>query len=173
MSLSSLSGITSDSSHRSSEFASRIGPTCRVPTQRHKCPAAHSNSFAAGINKSSPPTARAVIMWNFRPCSARANSSSLLPSTWIGPMAQAFAASFKKALFLATGSKSTISNSGAINLRARPGNPAPLPISRRRPRNSTIRETRKLSPKCLVIHSSGAEIAVRLILRFQRRRRST
>ena len=73
------------------------------------------------------------------------SSRSLRTEIWLNW--QARAASFRKARFLAMGSSNVTRISGKVIFRANPGNPAPLPISRRSPCRSKWRARKRLSPK--------------------------
>lgn len=137
--------------------------------QRRRLPPGSRHSAARGTSASRLPTARMVAKSNEGAGVEEANSSRRSPRTvtWVNP--QARAASFKKARFFATGSSRATAIPGKTIFKARPGKPAPLPMSSKSPRSRMCRARKRLSPKCRVRHSSGSRMAVRLIFSFHRR----
>ena len=144
----------------------RLGPGV---SQRRRLPPGLRHCAARGTRTSRFPTARMVakskagaVGWRepILPAARRATQ------TWLNP--QARAASLRKARFFATGSSRVTESSGKAIFRAKPGKPAPLPMSSRVPWSCTCRARKRLSPKWRVTHSSGSRMAVRLIFWFQR-----
>lgn len=145
--------------------------TCAVPIISASLPPGLTRLRAIGNELSNRSTARMVTS-----SATPENASARAPKTLTFLNCNAETTSFRNAAFFACDSISVTRAPGACIASGIPGNPAPEPRSIAVPAQSAVTRceaAKKDSPKCRVTISSGSRTAVRFILRFHFRRRST